>query len=185
MKVVTKKVVKRKEADRESIDLLLRRAKKKIPFFETMEEINLVPYLDVMVNLIIFMLVTISAFLPLGILSIFPPASGVSTPSDGSPTPTPPPTRNLTVFITGQGFTWAGSGGQLPPIAMKPGGEYDFQGLQAKAIELKKMYPDERQIIIAAEKEIRYEILIKTMDILRNNGNDILFDVVKLSPGLK
>jgi len=185
MKLVTKKIAKRKEVDREMIDLLVHRAKKRIPFYHTMDEINLVPYLDVMVNLIIFMLVTISAFLPLGILSIFPPASQAASPSAAPLQETPKPERALTVFITTQGFTFAGVGGVLPPIARKPNGEYDFAALQQRAIELKRQYPDERQIIIAAEKEIRYEVLIKTMDTLRNNGDQLLFDIVKLSPGLK
>lgn len=185
MKVVTKKTTRKKEVDREMIDLLIHRAKKKVPYYHRMEEINLVPYLDVMVNLIIFMLVTISAFLPLGILSIFPPASQSSARDPTKPQETPKEQRTLTVFITHDGFTWAGTSGVLPPIVKKPNGDYDYETLQQRAIELKRQYQDERQIIIAAERDIRYEVLIKTMDFLRNYNDQILFDVVKLSPGLK
>ena len=137
-----------------------------------------------MVNLIIFMMVAMSAFVPLGILSIFPPTSNKNPAPTSQPQETPKPERFLSVFITAQGFTWAGVGGVLPPIPKKPGGEYDFEALQQKAIELKRQYLDERQIIIAAEPEIRYEILIKTMDVLRANGEQLLFDQVKLSPGM-
>jgi biopolymer transport protein ExbD len=150
-----------------------------------MEELNLVPYLDVMVNLIIFMLVTISAFLPLGILSIYPPASGSGVTQTQTPEETPKPQLTLTVFITRDGFTVAGIGGVLPPITLKPNGEYDLENLTLKAAEIKDTYPNERQVIIAAEKEIRYEVLVKVMDALRNKGDRVLFDQVKLSPGLR
>ena len=53
--------------------VLHRKSRKKLPHFEADEELSLVPYLDVMMNLVIFMLVTIATLMPLGILNIFPP----------------------------------------------------------------------------------------------------------------
>lgn len=150
-----------------------------------MEELNLVPYLDVMVNLIIFMLVAMSAFLPLGILSIFPPASGQGQEAKNQQPDEGKPQLTLTVFITTNDYTIAGIGGVLPPITNRPDGDHDYAALTQKALEIKDMYPTEHQVIIAAEPNIRYEVLVKTMDAVRNKDDRILFDNVKLSPGLK
>jgi biopolymer transport protein ExbD len=132
------------------------------------------------------MLVTISAFLPIGILSIFPPASGSGQQaSTENPEDAAKVQLTLTVFITHEGFTIAGIGGVLPPMPKRPDGDYDYGGLTQKALEIKDTYPNERQVILAAEKDIRYEVLIRTMDALRNKDDRVLFDNVKLSPGLK
>jgi biopolymer transport protein ExbD len=172
--------------EKQAAAILVHRAGKKVPNFFLAEELNLVPYLDVMVNLIIFMLVTISAFLPIGILSIFPPASGGANPvKNDNPEENVKPQLTLTVFITNDEFTIAGIGGVLPPVPNLPTGEHDYVALTQKAQEIKDTYPTERQVIIAAVPDIRYEVLIKTMDALRNKDDRILFDTVKLSPGLK
>jgi len=177
-----KSKAKRQEAaDRELAAIIMRRSKKKIHEMHPLDEINLVPYLDVMVNLIIFILVTISAFMPLGILSIFPPASASDQSTKDA---TPPPELTLTVAITAQGFTIAGIGGVLPPIPLRADGKYDYDALTQKAVEIKDRYPGERKVVITADQEVKYEVLIKSMDALRNKGERILFDSVKLSAGL-
>jgi biopolymer transport protein ExbD len=161
--------------------VLTRRAQRKVPGFHVAEEINLVPYMDVMVNLIIFLLVTISAFLPLGMLSIFP--FSVST----SPAPTPQedkPELTFSVVIDANGFTIAGFGGIMPPILKKADGTYDYEALAQKTVEVKKLFPNETQVILAAQRDVRYEVLVKTMDTLRNDGDKLLFPNVQLSPGM-
>jgi len=168
-------------AEKETVDILIRRSKRKIPEMHPLEELNLVPYLDVMVNLIIFMLVTISAFLPLGILSIFPPTSSSGKATDSEVVKEE---LTLSVFIMKDGFIIAGIGGAMPPIPVKPDGEYDYETLQQKAVEIKDVFPNETKVIIAAETNIKYDILIKVMDTLRNKGEKVLFTNVQLSPGL-
>lgn len=175
---------KSKEAEeREAAAVLERRAKRKVGDFHALEELNLVPYLDVMMNLIIFMLVTIAAFLPLGILSIFPPASQAVRDAQKQEEQTPEEEKKeltLTLFITHTGFTFAGIGGLLPAIPMLPNGDYDFDTLNAKAVEIKDAYPNERAVIISADKDVPYKTLVKAMDTLRNKNERILFDNVKL-----
>jgi biopolymer transport protein ExbD len=134
-----------------------------------------------MVNLIIFLLVTISAFLPLGMLSIFP--FSVSTQPVAQPQEDKPE-LTFSVFITGEGFTIAGFGGVMPPIAKKGDGTYDFEALSAKTVEVKNLFPNETQVILAAQRDIKYDVLIKTMDTLRNQGDRLLFPNVQLSPGM-
>jgi len=167
--------------DEAMFGVLNRRAQRKIKEYKAQEELNLVPYLDVMVNLIIFLLVTISVFLPLGMLSIFP--LSVATPQTEQAIQQKQE-LTLTVFITHDGFIIAGRGGQLPPMPRKPDGEYDYDTLLAKAVEIKDAYPTENQVIISAERDIKYEVLVKAMDTLRNKGDRLLFYNVQLSAGL-
>jgi biopolymer transport protein TolR len=160
--------------------VLTRRARRKIPEYLAHEEINLVPYMDVMVNLIIFLLVTISYFLPVAMLSIFP----LSVSSNPNPTPQEEkPELTLSIFITQNAFTMAGFGGVMPEIPKK-NDEYDYEALAQKAVEVKDAFPRETQVIVAAEREVKYEVLIKVMDTLRNKGDRLLFPNVQLSPGM-
>lgn len=173
---------KKASAEEQAAQVLLRRARRKIPSYHANEELNLVPYLDVNVNLIIFLLVAISTVLPLAMMSIFPltvKSSEASTPQE-----TPKNELTLTVFVTHQGFTVAGRGGVMPPIAMTADQKYDYDALQRVAIEVKDAYPNETLVILAAEKDIEYDIVVKTMDALRNQGQRILFPDVQLSPGI-
>src|SRR5690242_8160025 len=75
-------------------------------------ELNLVPYLDIVTNIIMFMLATTSFAAALGDINASAPATttSVSNPSD-----TPPPKNdlNLTVSISEKGFTIAASGAVL------------------------------------------------------------------------
>jgi biopolymer transport protein ExbD len=72
----------------------------------------------------------------------------------------------------------------MPPIAKKGDGTYDFEALSAKTVEVKNLFPNETQVILAAQRDIKYDVLIKTMDTLRNQGDRLLFPNVQLSPGM-
>jgi biopolymer transport protein TolR len=160
--------------------VLTRRAQRKIPLFIHADELNLVPYMDVLVNLIIFLLVTISAFLPLGMLSIFP----LSVATKEIDQPEDKPKLTLSIFITSEGFAVAGIGGVLPAIPKRPDGQYDFEALSKTVVQIKDTYPNENTVILSAEKDIKYDVVIKAMDTLRNFGDRQLFFKVQLSPGL-
>lgn len=166
------------KAERDFAFVLWKRARKKIPEFESHREIELVPYLDVMMNLVIFMLVTIASFMPLGILNIFPPT--ISKDADASP-PKPGESINLTVAIDASvGFRIVGSGGALPIVPKAPSGDFNFEALTERLAEIKKQFPNERTVNLTADGLIRYETVIKTMDAMRAKGKDILFDDVKI-----
>jgi biopolymer transport protein ExbD len=166
------------KAERDLAFVLWKRGKKKIPEFEAHREIELVPYLDVMMNLVIFMLVTIASFMPLGILNIFPPT--ISRDAEASQ-PKPGESMNLTVAIDmAAGFRVVGSGAALPIVPKKATGDFDFDALTERLAEIKKNYPNERSVNLTADATVRYETVIKTMDAMRSKGKDILFDDVKI-----
>ncbi|MCX7945298.1 MAG: biopolymer transporter ExbD [Deltaproteobacteria bacterium] len=157
------------------------------------KELNLVPYLDIVVNVIMFLIYT-TTVIQMGVINVSAPKYGSGSAGSGSKQQEKPP-LNLSVFITDKGFTIAATGGVLPGIgtgeeaktkgptipkvndpnkcsAMKRREEapcYDYVGLIKKLAEIKKIFPDETKINISAEENIRYEVLVNVMDAAREN----------------
>ncbi|MFK7991996.1 MAG: ExbD/TolR family protein [Sandaracinaceae bacterium] len=80
---------------------------------EEMGELNIVPFLDIVVNLIIFLLATVQSVLAIAQLDAQLPTLGrrvgrSASDSDSS-------TLNLSVTITAEGIIVSGSGGKLAP----------------------------------------------------------------------
>src|SRR3954454_15674959 len=87
-------------------------------------EINLVPYMDIVTNIIIFLLASVVNQIPLGHVNVSSPTIG----SGGSASSEPEkPPLNLTVTVGASGFTLAASGGVLPVIPKLPNGLYDYK----------------------------------------------------------
>ncbi len=160
-------------------------------------ELNIVPYLDILMNLIIFMLLSMTGLAVFGILNVNAPNYG--GPAAAMPDPNAPKLL-LSVLISKKGFFVAATGAVLgqqtegqspspgtegaPTIPRKPDGSFDFPSLNAKMIEVKKAFPNETKVIIGAEGEIPYESLIQTMDAIRETfGKErkILFSDVTLA----
>ncbi|MCA9667197.1 MAG: biopolymer transporter ExbD [Myxococcales bacterium] len=188
-------------------------------------ELNLVPYLDIVVNTVIFMLATSALSLTLGNINITtprytPPSAGAA----GDDNQDDKPELNLTVGITYTGFQIGGSTAILPKIpcraALRRGrcpaflasrvnnrGEkevywvdkYNYKELSRKLREIKLFKKDgkyqfrhERKVILTADRNIPYHVVVKTMDTLRGKatkactGDDnCLFDQVILSAGVQ
>ena len=157
-------------------------------------ELNIVPYLDILMNLIMFMLLSITGLSAFGILN-------VSAPNYGGPTTqitdeSDKPKLLLTVLISKEGFYVAATGGVLgqpqaqanpaeapPSIAKKSDGTYDYTALTESMVNVKKEFPSESKVIVGAEGDIPYEVLVQTMDAIRETpGRDrkLLFTDVTL-----
>lgn len=147
-------------------------------------ELNIVPFLDIIVNILIFVLATVAVTFT-STIETTPPAgkgSGVraSTPED---------TLSLTVFIVNNGYSVKASGGNVAPncAGVGPGitipkrnGEYDTRGLAECAAKLKRSNPDfsdEDQFFISANPGIPYHSVIEAVDALRDmpDGAGALF----------
>jgi len=74
-------------------------------------EINLVPYMDIVTNIIIFLLASVVNQVPLGTVNVSSPTFGMGGGGDSQ---TEKPALNLTVTVGNTGFTLAGSGGVMP-----------------------------------------------------------------------
>jgi len=54
-----------------------------------------------------------------------------------------------------------------PTVALKGDGKYDYQELSRQLAAIKEKFPNETQIILSADGEVVYDILIQTMDACR------------------
>ncbi len=153
---------------------------------EEMGELNIVPYLDIMMNLIMFMLLSMTGLMSFGVLNVSAPKYAAGGPPASATGEPDKPKLLLTVLVSEKGFYVAGSGGVLPgdtgtanqdgapTIPKKPNGDFDFAALTAKMTDIKKAFPDESKAILGADPKIPYETLVRTMDAVRENPGQLI-----------
>jgi biopolymer transport protein TolR len=150
-------------------------------------ELNIVPFLDIVMNILIFVLATVSVTFT-ATIETNPPASKGS----GVRQEIASEALNLSVFIVSDGFSLKASGGNIAPgcqdrgagIAVpKIGATYDFTALTACAARLKGLSPefaDETQATITANPGVEFQTVIAVMDALRNTpSGDTLFENIQ------
>ena len=168
---------------------------------EVLQELNLIPIMN-LICLLIPVLLLQMAMIQIAVINVSSPQIG----SGGAPKvkkKKEKPPLNLTITISDKGFYISGSGGtigaekkeegaaevdpdkQNPTIAKKADGKYDYEALTKKLDEIKNEFPEETRVILMAEPDTNFEILIQVMDATRQNEEDrILFPDVVLSAGL-
>jgi biopolymer transport protein TolR len=142
-------------------------------------EINLVPYMDIVTNIIIFLLASVVQQVPLGNINVSSPTIGGAGAAADTEPETPP--LNLTVTVASNGFIIAGGGGVIPPLPKLPNGQYDFDGLNNKLIEIKRdIAHGETKATFNADAYIPYELVVKTLDAMREDkaGKALFPDIV-------
>ena len=176
-------------------------------------DLNLVPYLDIVINIIMFMLFTSTGLLQIGVINVNAPRYAENELGGGPTEDKPEDVKqlNLTVGITYQGLFIAGVGGVIgdstaegadaakgPTIPLlatdqvcrdavarkvpPPASCYDYVRLTRELIKIKYVFPNETKIIIYAQPDVPYEVLVKVMDASRQEGDRALFYDVILSP---
>lgn len=148
-------------------------------------ELNIIPYLDIVVNIIMFMLATTAFSAALGDINISQPNAGVSAST--APDDAPKNDLNLTLAITKDGFIIAASGAVLHngytfdstgnlnntavegPTIPKKNGEYDYELLNKKMLEIKAspVAANETKLIVNPNENITYDIIILALDAAR------------------
>src|SRR5258706_2881259 len=132
-------------------------------------ELSLVPYMDIVTNIIIFLLASVVNQVALGTITVTVPTLSSGGSSADEPPPPDKPPLNLTVSVGASGFTVAASGGVLPMIPKLSNGQYDFRSLNAKLKEIKSS-PDnaaETKANFNADAAIPYDIVVATLAALR------------------
>jgi biopolymer transport protein ExbD len=143
-------------------------------------ELNIVPYLDVVVNLVMFMLLSMTGLFTLGVLNVSAPKIGGDQATVQGAAKEEGPKLLLTVAIGRDGFFVAGAGGVLgadaatpeagrPPTVPLREGKYDYDALTAELVKVKDQYPKETQVILSADPGVLYDTLIQTMDACRDH----------------
>jgi len=150
------------------------------------EELNLVPYLDIMVNLIMF-LITITAYIVEMRQSTVLAPGGDSGPCQGADCnkETKP---FLTITVLNQGFALLSSKPDQIPAwqADKVNGDYPYGQLQKTLREYKENYPNlAENLIIAADNKVPYKVVMTTMDAAREDSAGGLFPGVTFGVAVK
>jgi biopolymer transport protein TolR len=171
---------------------------------EVAGELNIVPFLDIVVNIIMFLL-TLTAYI---VATAELDARLPVTSRGGRGGVRPEATLNLSVTIAENGIIVAGSGGKLAPgcTQMQSGrvitvpnlsnpqadndgdGQpdvYDWRALTRCLVTVKGQFPDENQVILSADPNVEYRHLIAAMDAVRANGELPLFPEMLLSAGVR
>ncbi len=148
-------------------------------------EIALIPYLDIITNIMMFVLASISVSFVASIDTTPPAIGGGKVRVDASTK-----SLNLAAIIVTQGITLKTSGGNIATgcegvgsgvTVPKSGEDYDLKGLTACAKRLKSAnvaFKEETQVTITASSNIDYKTVIDVMDALRNDGEEELFPEV-------
>lgn len=150
------------------------RRKLKVREEEETGELNIVPYLDILMNLILFMLLSITGLATFGILNVNAPSYGA--PSAGM-TQEGQDEQKLTLsvliskkghFVSSQNAILGQEGAEATPtVPLLSDGGYDFKTLNAKMVEIKAAFPAETKVIVGADPDIPYEALTQTLDAIR------------------
>ncbi|MDP2306388.1 MAG: biopolymer transporter ExbD [Pseudomonadota bacterium] len=141
------------------------------------QDLNLVPYMDIMVNLIMFMLVVTAYIIELRQAPVLAP-SYVSGPNDGA---SEKPKPYLTVAIGTKGFAVLGSGGDVPGVELnRQGGKYPLEELTQLLRNYKSQYVLAENMVLTADGSVPYSDLIATMDAARTDASGPLFPGVTL-----
>jgi biopolymer transport protein ExbD len=130
----------------------------------------------VVVNLVMFMLLSMTGLIALGVVNVSAPKIGGETPAAGAAENQPK--LLLTVAIAKTGFYVAGAGGVLgadaatpdaarPPTIPLRDGRYDFAALGEQMKKIKDQFPNETAVILSADPEVVYDVLVQTMDACR------------------
>jgi biopolymer transport protein ExbD len=143
-------------------------------------ELNIVPFLDIIVNILIFVLATVAVTFTSTIETTPPAGKGT-----GVRAATPQDSLNLTVLIVNDGYSLKASGGNVAPgcagvgpgIAIpKKNGRYDLAGLSECAAKLKASnpaYQEEDQVFIGANPGTEYQAIIDAIDALRTGPSGV------------
>ena len=119
-------------------------------------DLNLVPYIDLLTCMVSFLLIT-AVWSQLARLEAHQKGQGQA----GEDTP-PEKQLKLVVVVNDEGFNVVADQDQQP--IPKKGTEYDFEKLGTELKKLKDAHPDKGDVQVASEGQIKFEILVRTMD---------------------
>ncbi len=154
------------------------------PGSETEGELNVVPFLDILVNVLVFVLATLA-------VTFTTVLEAVPAHREGPRLPAAPP-LGLDVAVLRNGFVVSAHGQRLGAGCSAPGaglavgpaadGERDYDALTACARRLKAGAADgETDVVITAANDTPYDALVHTMDALRSDAAGELFPKVSFA----
>ncbi len=144
-------------------------------------ELNIVPYLDIIMNIIVFLIASLSV--------VFYSTIATTPPSIGSGKTRVAPSKalNLAALITREGISLKTSGGNIATGCTHIGrgvtipqenGRQDYAELTRCARELKRQnerFAEETQVTLTANPDVEYQVVVNVIDALRKDKDGVLF----------
>ncbi len=141
------------------------------------QDLNLVPYMDIMVNLIMFMLVVTAYIIELREAPVLAPSYTPGTGSASQEKPKP----YLSVAISTKGFAILGSTPEVRAAELPlEGDKYPYQELTQALRSYKSEYTLAENLVVTADGAVPYKTLVATMDAARSDTSGPLFPGVTL-----
>ncbi|MBI4701956.1 MAG: biopolymer transporter ExbD [Deltaproteobacteria bacterium] len=146
-------------------------------------ELNIVPYLDIIMNIIVFVIASLSVVF-MSTIQTTPPSIGGGKKGGGK---IKSKALNLTALITSEGISLKTAGGNIATGCDRIGpgvtipladNRYDYAALARCVRELKTQNEDfagETQVTITANPGIEYQIVVASIDALRKDDKGALF----------
>jgi len=149
------------------------------------QDLNLVPYMDIMVNLIMFMIVMTAYIIQMNVAPVLAPA--YKSGSAGGESDQDKPKPFLTVAVSSKSIALLGSTDEVPASEFSAGVDpatnqpaYPYAELTAQLRVLKTNYDVAENLVITAEGGVPYSVLVRTMDAARSDVKGDLFPGVTL-----
>ena len=137
-------------------------------------ELNIVPLLDIVINLMLFLLATAAATMALAETDATLP--GTCRGWDCHRVPS----MELSVTLPDEAVVLASREGRIARLPNPRPGVYDFDGLGAQLARTHEALPDEHAVVLTADPMVPYEALIGAMDAIHGS-----FEDVRLSAGVR
>jgi len=147
-------------------------------------ELNLVPYLDMMVTLVMFLLFSFQAMIEMGMIPQNAPSYGADA---GTQQQQPDQEKKLmiTLIIGDTGYTLQSDDPDvLPKLDIpKKDGQYDLATLRSTLVNWKGTYTLGDSMVLTAFNTIEYQTVVDAMDAIRKDqGKDLFPNVVLAVP---
>jgi biopolymer transport protein TolR len=143
-------------------------------------ELNLVPYLDIITTLVIFLIFTFQVVIEFRLIELLPPAYSATARNAGD-TPTEGPTT-LTLVIHGEGYRLM-TNKDLGTVDVKKRGDgsYDNDQLTQELVRTKKDLALGESLVLTASSDVEYKVVVAAMDAARSYQGQLLFPDVLLA----
>lgn len=122
-------------------------------------ELNLVPFIDLLVCCICFLLIT-AVWTQMARIEVNQKGKGSSAKKEDKP---PEMQVKITILVGEDGYTVTSGGERL--VIAKKGNFYDTAELSSRLRDIKARLPEKKDLTVAVEDGIQFDHIIKAMDV--------------------
>ena len=138
-------------------------------------DLNLVPFIDLMSVIITFLLIT-AVWTQVSMIKLGSSVYGKQQKDD----PTPPlPKSDVAFRLDVKDYGYLVVIGKKRYRIEKQNGDYDEETLKVQLVKIKQAYPDKIDAVITMDEALKYDYLIRGMDVLLQSG----FSAVSVATG--